>query len=174
MKFEKLIKERYSCRKFKGKAVEQEKIDKILEAGLVAPTACNLQPQRILVLTDKDKIKAPDEEKCTRYTFDAPLIFVMCVDRAKAWTRKYDNLSSAEVDSSIVLTHMMLQAQELGLGTTWVMAFNPEIAKKVLNIPENLDVISLMPTGYPADDAQVNPLHFKHIDLNEMAKYNEF
>lgn len=54
----------------------------------------------------------------------------MCVDRAKAWTRKYDNLSSAEVDSSIVLTHMMLQAQELGLGTTWVMAFNPEIAKK--------------------------------------------
>ena len=58
MKFEKLIKERYSCRKFKGKAVEQEKIDKILEAGLVAPTACNLQPQRILVLTDKDKIKA--------------------------------------------------------------------------------------------------------------------
>lgn len=114
MKFEKLIKERYSCRKFKGKAVEQEKIDKILEAGLVAPTACNLQPQRILVLTDKDKIKALDEEKCTRYTFDAPLIFVMCVDRAKAWTRKYDNLSSAEVDSSIVLTHMMLQAQELG------------------------------------------------------------
>ena len=58
MKFEKLIKERYSCRKFKDKAVEQEKIDKILEAGLVAPTACNLQPQRILVLTDKDKIKA--------------------------------------------------------------------------------------------------------------------
>ena len=54
------------------------------------------------------------------------------------------------------------------------MAFNPEIAKKVLNIPDNLDVISLMPTGYPAEDAQVNPLHFKHIDLNEMAKYNEF
>lgn len=75
MKFEKLIKERYSCRKFKSKDVEQEKIDKILEAGLVAPTACNLQPQRILVLTDKDKIKALDEEKCTRYTFDAPLIF---------------------------------------------------------------------------------------------------
>lgn len=84
-----------------------------------------------MVLTDKDKIKALDEEKCTRYTFDAPLIFVMCVDRAKAWTRKYDNLSSAEVDSSIVLTHMMLQAQELGLGTTWVMAFNPEIAKSI-------------------------------------------
>ena len=60
------------------------------------------------------------------------------------------------------MTHMMLQAQELGLGTTWVMALNPDIAKKVLNIPENLDVISFMPTGYPADDAQINPLHYKH------------
>lgn len=59
-----------------------------------------------------------------------PLIFVMCVDRSKAWTRKYDGISSAEVDSSIAMTQMMLQAQELGLGTTWVMALNPEIAKR--------------------------------------------
>lgn len=149
MKFEELIKNRYSCRKFKDTPVEKEKIEKILEAALVAPTACNLQPQRILVLTDKNIIKALDDEKCTRYTFDAPLIFVMCVDRSKACTRKYDGISSAEVDSSIAMTQMMLQAQELGLGTTWVMALNPDIAKKVLNIPENLDVISFMPTGYP-------------------------
>ena len=80
-------------------------------------------------------------------SIDAPLIFVMCVDRSKAWTRKYDGISSAEVDSSIAMTQMMLQAQELGLGTTWVMALNPDIAKKVLNIPENLDVISFMPTA---------------------------
>lgn len=174
MSFEELINARYSCRKFKDTPVEQEKIDKILESALVAPTACNLQPQRILVLTDKEKIKALDEEKCTRYTFDAPLIFVMCVDRSKAWTRKYDNISSAETDCSIVMTHMMLEATELGLGTTWVMAFNPEIARKVLDIPDNLDILSLMPTGYPADDAQINPLHFKHIDMDEMVKYNKF
>lgn len=174
MKFEELIKDRYSCRKFKNTPVEKEKIVKILEAALVAPTACNLQPQRILVLTDKNIIKALDDEKCTRYIFDAPLIFVMCVDRSKAWTRKYDGISSAEVDSSIAMTQMMLQAQELGLGTTWVMALNPDIAKKVLNIPENLDVISFMPTGYPADDAQINPLHYKHIDIDEMVKFNKF
>lgn len=174
MKFEQLIKDRYSCRKFKNTPVEKEKIEKILEAALVAPTACNLQPQRILVLTDKNIIKALDDEKCTRSTFDAPLIFVMCVDRSKAWTRKYDGISSAEVDSSIAMTQMMLQAQELGLGTTWVMALNPDIAKKVLNIPENLDVISFMPTGYPADDAEINPLHYKHIDIDEMVKFNKF
>ena len=130
MKFEELIKDRYSCRKFKDTLVEKEKIEKILEAALIAPTACNLQPQRILVLTDKNIIKALDDEKCTRFTFDAPLIFVMCVDRSKAWTRKYDGISSAEVDSSIAMTQMMLQAQELGLGTTW-LALNPDIAKGI-------------------------------------------
>lgn len=174
MNFEELIKARYSCRKFKDTPIEKEKIDKILEAALVAPTACNLQPQKILVLTDKEKIKALNEEKCTRYTFDAPLIFVMCADKSKAWTRKYDNLSSAETDCSIVMTHMMLKATELGLGTTWVMALNPDIARKVLNIPDNLEILSFMPTGYPADDAEVNPLHTKYIDMNEMVKYNEF
>lgn len=174
MNFEELVKARYSCRKFKDTPIEKEKIDKILEAALVAPTACNLQPQKILVLTDKEKIEALNEEKCTRYTFDAPLIFVMCADKSKAWTRKYDNLSSAETDCSIVMTHMMLEATELGLGTTWVMALNPDIARKVLNIPDNLEILSFMPTGYPADDAEVNPLHTKYIDMNEMAKYNEF
>ena len=75
MKFEELIKDRYSCGKFKNTPVEKEKIEKILEAALVAPTACNLQPQRILVLTDKNIIKALDNEKCTRFTFDAPPYF---------------------------------------------------------------------------------------------------
>ena len=83
----------------------------------------------------------------TRLTL--PFFFVMCVDRSKAWTRKYDGISSAEVDSSIAMTQMMLQAQELGLGTTWVMALNPDIAKKVLNIPENLDVISFYADRLP-------------------------
>lgn len=81
------------------------------------------------MLTDKNIIKALDDENAqdTRLTL---LIFVMCVDRSKAWTRKYDGISSAEVDSSIAMTQMMLQAQELGLGTTWVMALNPDIAKR--------------------------------------------
>lgn len=174
MDFSQLIGERYSCRKFKDLPVEQEKIEKILNAALAAPTACNLQPQRILVLTDKKLINALDEEKCTRFTFGAPLIFVMCADREKAWTRKYDGVNSAEIDSSIAMTHMMLQAQELGLGTTWVMALNPEIAREVLSIPDNLEIISFMPTGYPADDAEPAQKHYESIALDEMAKYNKF
>lgn len=104
MKFEELIKDRYSCRKFKDTPVEKEKIEKILEAALVAPTACNLQPQRILVLTDKNIIKALDDEKCTRFTFDAPLIFVMCPKK-----------SLALFSNSIVIYTLFCDVAELSL-----------------------------------------------------------
>lgn len=174
MEFSALIKERYSCRKFEEKEVEQSKIEKILEAARLAPTACNFQPQRILVLTDKEKIKALDDEKCTRFTFNAPVIFVVCINREKAWTRKYDGINSAETDAAIAMTHMMLQAQELGLGTTWVMSLNPIKAREILEIPSELEIISFMPTGYPAADAKPAEHHFKKIDIDELAKYNKF
>ena len=69
---------------------------------------------------------------------------------------------------------MMLQAQALGLGTTWVMAFNPTAAREVFKVPDNLEIVAMLPTGYPADDAPVNPLHTKYIELDEMVSYNEF
>lgn len=172
MNFSNLIKDRFSCRKFKDQSVEQEKIDKILEAAMVAPTAVNKQPQRILVLTDREKLA--DLKKCTKYDFDAPLCFIICTDKEKAYTRGYDQKNSAEIDASIVTTHMMLQAQALGLGTTWVMAFNPTSAREVFKVPDNLEIVAMLPTGYPADDAPVNPLHTKYIELDEMVSYNEF
>lgn len=169
--FLELAKKRFSCRKFKQIPVEQEKIDKILEAAMVAPTAVNRQPQRILVLTDKNELSKLKE--CTRYDFDAQLCFIVLADKEKAWVRKYDGKSSADIDASIVTTHMMLQAQSLGLGTTWVMAFKPDQLRMLYNIPENLDIVALLPTGYPADDAEINPLHSTFIDIEEMAKYNK-
>ncbi|MGN0521237.1 MAG: nitroreductase family protein [Eubacterium sp.] len=171
MDFLELAKERFSCRKFKDIPVEQEKIDKILQAALVAPTAVNKQPQKILVLTDKEKLKALKE--CTRYDFDAPLCFIICFDREKAWTRKYDEKNAGEVDASIVTTHMMMEAQQLGLGTTWVMSFKPQPVREIYSIPDNLEILALLPTGYPADDAPVNPLHNTFVSIDEMVSYNE-
>lgn len=172
MDFKELAKERFSCRKFKKDKVEQEKIDIILNSAMVAPTAVNKQPQRILVLTDEDKLKSLKE--FTRYDFDAPLCFVICAETDKAWIRKYDGKSSAEIDAAIITTHMMLQAQDLGLGTTWVMSFDPAKGREVLNIPDHLELVALLPTGYPADDAPINPLHNTYIDMSEMVSYNEF
>ena len=67
---------------------------------------------------------------------------------------------------------MMLEATDIGLGTTWVMAFNPEKVRELFKIDDNLDIIALLPTGYPADDVEISPLHKKYIEMNEMAEYN--
>lgn len=171
MEFTELAKSRFSCRKFKDDKVEQKKIDKILETALAAPTAVNKQPQKIIVLTDEEKLLKLKE--CTKYTFDAPLCFIICADKSKAYIRGYDSKNSYEIDASIVTTHMMLAAQDLGLGTTWVMAFNPKKVEECFNIPDNLEVIALLPTGYPGEDVQINPLHYKSVSLEEMVSYNE-
>lgn len=172
MNFAQLASERFSCRKFKEKSVEQEKIDIILNSALVAPTAVNRQPQKILVLNDKEKLAEIND--CTKYGFNAPLCFIICYDKSKAYCRGYDSKNSAEIDASIVTAHMMLQAQDIGLGTTWVMAFNPEKVREKFDIPSELEILALLPTGYPADDAAINPLHYKFVDINEMVSYNTF
>lgn len=172
MSFIDLAKSRFSCRMFDTRPVEQEKIDLILESARVAPTAVNKQPHRILVVNDKNIIE--NLKACTKYTFDAPLCFVICVNKELAYNRGYDGKNSADIDGSIVTTHMMLEAQDLGLGTTWVMAFNPEKAKEILDLPKNLEPLAILPTGYPADDVKISPLHDKSIDIDEMASYNKF
>ena len=69
---------------------------------------------------------------------------------------------------------MMMQAQDIGLGTTWVMAFDPVKARESFSIPDNLEILALLPTGYPAEDAEINPMHNTFIDIHEMVSYNNF
>lgn len=171
MNFTELAESRFSCRKFDNKQVEKEKIDLILKAAMLAPTAVNKQPQRIMVIDDKNILEKLKE--CTKYTFDAPLCFAVCIDKEKAYVRGYDGKNSAEIDGAIVTTHMMLQASDLSLGTTWVMAFNPVKAKEILALPDNLEVLALLPTGYPAQDVTISELHYKSISMDEMAAYNK-
>lgn len=172
MDFLELAEKRYSCRKFTEQPIEEEKIQKLLKSAQLAPTAVNFQPHRILVLTDKEKINALDTSKCTRYTFNAPLIMVICYDKEKSWKRRYDNKDEGIVDASIITTYMMLEATQLGLGCTWVGSFNPEVAKEVLSIPENYEPVALLPIGYP--NAEPSEAHSKRIDISEFAFRNNF
>lgn len=164
MNFIELAKKRYSCRKFEQRAVEQEKIDLIMSAAQLSPTAVNFQPQRILVLKDEDSLKKVDE--CTRFGFGAPLNFMVCYDKSQSWHRRKDNVDHGIIDASIVQTHMMLMATELGLGTTWVCAFDNEKARELFNVPENYVIEGFMPTGYPAEEP--SEMHGKRKDLSEM------
>jgi len=116
MDFLELAQKRYSCRSFLDKEVEKEKLEKILEAGRIAPTAVNYQPQRILILQGKEQLEKLKD--CTIYGWGAPIILVICYDKNISWKRKYDGKDEGIIDASIVTTHMMLEIADLGLGTT--------------------------------------------------------
>lgn len=172
MDFLKLARQRYSCRSFSEKEVEQEKIDLILEAARVSPTACNLQPQKILVLTEKEKLAKLSE--CTKFGWNAPVIMIICYNKNESWKRRYDGKDEGIVDAAIVTTHMMLEIQSLGLGTTWIGSFDPVKVKEVYSIPENYEVISILPIGYSSENSKPSDMHFNRKNISEISSYNKF
>ena len=165
MEFLELAKRRYSVRKFDPRPVEEEKLQMILEAGRVAPTAKNMQPQKIYVLESAEAIEKI--RGITRCAFNAPVVLLVCGCTDQAWVNPFNDRSSAEMDCSIVTTQMMLQAQELGLGTCWVCWFDTKLTKETFNIPENEEVFALLPMGYPAESSHPAAMHDSRKDLSE-------
>lgn len=172
MSFLDLATERYSVRSFDPKPVEKEKIDAILEAAKVAPTGHNDQGQRILVLSTEESLAKL--RLCSRCHFDAPLAFFICADSEDAWVRPYDKKNICEMDASIVTTHMMLQAADIGLGCTWVMHFNPYKMREMFHIPETFVPCALLVMGYPAKDAKPMSLHESYDPMENWVFYEDF
>lgn len=161
MTFQELARARYSVRSFRDTPIAEETMQQILEAGRVAPTACNNQPQKIYVAKSEEARKKL--ASVCRCTFDAPVILVVCYDRTRDWKNKLmPGYESGETDAAIVCTHMMLQAFELGIGSCWVGYFNAQTVAEVLGLPENVTVSALLPMGYPAENAQPLPLHSQY------------
>ena len=165
MDFLELAKGRYSCRSFSSQEVEKEKLEKILEAGRVAPTTCNFQPVRVLVLQKKEELEKLSE--CTPYGWNAPVMMIVCYDQNVSWKRKYDGKDEGIVDASIVTTHMMLEAVDLGLGTTRIGSFDPEQVRKIYQIPEHYEVVSLLPIGYPSEESSPSTTHEIRNSIDE-------
>jgi nitroreductase len=172
MDFEKIITERYSVRKFEDKHLEKEVVDKILHAGHVAPTGCNYQPQRILVLNNDETISKL--KRCTKCHFDAPCAMLVCYNKDESWTRPYDGALSAPIDASIVATHMMLEAQNQGIGSCWVMHFDPFKMREAFNIPQNIQPHALLVMGYPHKSAAPLEMHSKFRPIDEVIFYDSF
>ena len=169
MAFLDLAKARYSVRSFKPDAVPAALVEQILTAARVAPTACNNQPQKILVIQSAEALEKL--KKCTPCHFNAPLAFLICNDSTRSWTRPFDGKSSGDVDSSIVATHMMLAAADVGVGSTWVMFFDPAAVRTEFALAENLEPIALLPMGFPAEDAVPAG---KHSEFRDDADVVEF
>lgn len=172
MDFFKLASERFSVREFTDEPVDQDTINKILKAAHIAPTGCNYQPFRILVLNtpaSTEKLK-----KCTKCHFGTNCAMLVCYNKDECWTRKYDGAQSGLVDACIVTTHMMLQAAELKIGSCWVMHFDPFAMREEFNIPENIEPVALLVMGHPKEGVKPLNLHNEFRNLNELVFYNNF
>lgn len=150
------IKSRYSVRKYEKKAVEKEKINAILEAAHCAPTAANMQPQKILVVQKPENL---EKFSAGANTYDAPLVMLVCADVNAAWVRPFDGKAMVDIDATIVTDHMMLTATELGLGSCWITYFDPEAIRKAFDLPENLVPVNILAIGYAADTPQSPERH---------------
>lgn len=169
MDFLKVVADRHSCKKYSDRKLEREKLEEILNAGRLAPTAKNLQEQRIYVI-ESDKLLAKIDT-VTPCRYHAPTCLVVAYDKNNVFTYPGDKRDSGIEDATIVATHMILAAANAGVDSCWINKFDPDEMAKVLNLPENEEVLMLMDLGYAASDAPMNPNHNKRKELKETVTY---
>ena len=170
MSFLELAQKRHSVRSYKDQPVEQDKILEVLEAARTAPSAVNYQPWHFIIATE-EKVKEKIREAYPRDWFkQAPVIIVACGDHDQSWKRN-DGKDHCDVDVAIAIDHMTLAAAHLGLGTCWVCAFDAEKVHSALELPDHLEVIALIPLGYPKED---KPREKKRKSLEELVSWNRY
>lgn len=170
MDFFDVIENRYSVRAYLPDPVEDDKLNRVLEAGRLAPTAHNNQPFQIIVIHTKGR----EEELRRIYGRDwftqPPLVLCVCGLPHQGWVRGYDQRSYLDIDAAIVMDHMILAATALGLGTCWIASFDTNAAVELLGLPEHVVPLLFTPLGYPADKPGVR----ERKPLSELARYERW
>ena len=170
MGFLDIAKSRYSVRGYENKEVEKEKLLQILEAGRLAPSAVNYQPVHFIVITDMEQKKKIYETYPRSWLKEAPVIIVACGDHSVSWKRG-DGKDHCDIDLAIAVDHMTLAAADLGLGTCWICAFDAEKCRKLLELPDNLEPMVLLPVGYPKGGRLTE---IKRKSLDEIVSWEEY
>ncbi len=169
MEFKEVIRKRYSCKDFSDRPVEQEKLDAVLNAGRLAPTAKNLQEQHVYVVQSKDALAKIDAATPCRY--GAPTVLVVAFDQTNVFTYPGEKRDSGVEDASIVATHMILAAADEGLDSCWINFFDPDKLAATLGLPENEEILMIMDLGYAVDGAGPLPNHDSRKDIGETVSY---
>lgn len=167
MEFDKVIRERQAIRKFSNKIIEKEKLENILEAGRISPTAKNLQPIKIYVVESNEGLEKIDKASPCRY--NAPIVLLVCGDKEQAFVK--EEHSTYEMDACIVATHMMLEATNQDIDNIWVELFDREILREEFSIPSNLIPICLLPIGYRDENCPESSNHNKRKGLTDLVEY---
>ncbi len=169
MQFKDVVKNRYSCKKYSSKQVEKEKLDAILEAGRLAPTAKNLQEQHIYVIQSAENLAKID--KATPCRYGAPTVLAVTYDKNNVFVYPGEKRDSGAEDASIVATHLMLAAADEGVDNCWLNYFDPETLAADLGLPENEEILMLLDLGYAAEGAGPLPTHASRKALDETVSY---
>ena len=169
MEFLELIEKRYSVRAYKPDDVEDEKLQAVLEAARLAPTAVNYQPFQILVIHTKGRESELNHIYPPEWFVQPPIVLCVCAVRDEAWKRR-DGKNFMDIDAAIVMDHMILAATDIGLGTCWIGAFDEDAAKEVLNLPEGIEPVVFTPLGYPADESGIK----MRKELSELVRYEHW
>jgi nitroreductase len=156
MLFSELIRLRRSIRNYKSDPVSEELLNRILDAGRLAPSACNYQPWHFIVKKGKEQVSALAAAYDRPWFLAAPAVIIVCVDRSCSWKRN-DDKDFGDIDAAIAMDHMILQATELGLGTCWIGAFNKDELIKVIDLPDNMEPVIMTPLGFPAKIPEAKP-----------------
>lgn len=169
MEFAEVVKNRYSCKKYDGKQIPAEQLDAVLQAGRLAPTAKNLQGQRIYVVQSAEGLAKIDELTPCRY--GAPTVLLVAFDKNSVFVYPGEEANSGVEDASIVATHMMLAATNTGVDSCWLNFFDPAAVAKAFDLPENEQVLMLLDLGFAAEGFAPLPNHTSRKPLEETVKY---
>lgn len=169
MEFKEAVEKRYSCKKFNDEQLAPEKLEAILNAGRLAPTAKNLQEQHIYVVQSAEALAKVDSFTPCRY--NAPTVLVVAFDADNVFTYPGEKRDSGAEDASIVATHMILAAADEGVDSCWVNFFDPEKAAEALGLPENEEVLMIMDLGYAAEGSGPLANHGSRKPLEETVTY---
>lgn len=171
MEFSELIRQRYSVRAYKPNPIEDEKIQKVLDAARMAPTAANRQPFQLIVIHSKGCEEELRRMYHREWFIQAPIIICAVGLTSQGWVRGADGKNYTEVDVAIAMDHLILEATNQGLGTCWIAAFNPDAVRQVLGLPEDVEPIALTPLGYAADQPPVTKMR---KPLSELVRYERW
>ena len=165
MNFLELVKSRISIRQYTSENVEDEKLAYILECARLAPSAVNYQPWQFLVVRN-DEVKQLIQ-KCypAEWFAEAPVYIVACSDTSLSWKRRFDGKDHADIDIAIAVEHICLAAAEQGLGTCWVCNFDVQKCSELLNLPENIHPVVIIPVGYTTQNISRNPIRKSNEEI---------
>jgi nitroreductase len=171
MSFLELAKNRYSCRNYDSRPIDQDKLQLVLEAGRIAPSAVNFQPWHFIVIQEKENLQKLHEVYHREWFRTASCVIIICGDHDQSWRRKHDGKDHCDIDVAITVDHMTLQATELGLATCWICNFDPGKTKETLNLPSNLEPLVILPVGYPLDQPDLTRHEEKRKNIRDIVSY---